>query len=65
MELISSVSLNYNNNNYGIIKGDEVAIIGGGNTAIDVARTTLRLGGKANNLLQANQERNACNCTRS
>ena len=34
------------NNNYGMNKGDEVAIIGGGNTAIDVARTTLRLGGK-------------------
>jgi 2-oxoacid:acceptor oxidoreductase gamma subunit (pyruvate/2-ketoisovalerate family) len=33
-------------NNYGIKKGDEVAIIGGGNTAIDVARTTLRLGGQ-------------------
>jgi 2-oxoacid:acceptor oxidoreductase gamma subunit (pyruvate/2-ketoisovalerate family)/2-oxoacid:acceptor oxidoreductase delta subunit (pyruvate/2-ketoisovalerate family) len=32
--------------NYGINKGNEVAIIGGGNTAIDVARTTLRLGGK-------------------
>jgi 2-oxoacid:acceptor oxidoreductase gamma subunit (pyruvate/2-ketoisovalerate family)/2-oxoacid:acceptor oxidoreductase delta subunit (pyruvate/2-ketoisovalerate family) len=29
----------------GIAKGDEVAIIGGGNTAVDVARTVLRLGG--------------------
>lgn len=29
---------------YGIEKGDEIAIIGGGNTAIDVARTSLRLG---------------------
>jgi 2-oxoacid:acceptor oxidoreductase gamma subunit (pyruvate/2-ketoisovalerate family)/2-oxoacid:acceptor oxidoreductase delta subunit (pyruvate/2-ketoisovalerate family) len=29
----------------GIKKGDIIAIIGGGNTAIDVARTTLRLGG--------------------
>ena len=28
----------------GIKKGDHIAIIGGGNTAIDVARTTLRLG---------------------
>ena len=28
----------------GIQKGDRIAIIGGGNTAIDVARTTLRLG---------------------
>ncbi len=28
----------------GIKKGDRIAIIGGGNTAIDVARTTLRLG---------------------
>jgi 2-oxoacid:acceptor oxidoreductase gamma subunit (pyruvate/2-ketoisovalerate family)/2-oxoacid:acceptor oxidoreductase delta subunit (pyruvate/2-ketoisovalerate family) len=27
-------------------KGDTVAVIGGGNTAIDVARTVLRLGGK-------------------
>jgi 2-oxoacid:acceptor oxidoreductase gamma subunit (pyruvate/2-ketoisovalerate family)/2-oxoacid:acceptor oxidoreductase delta subunit (pyruvate/2-ketoisovalerate family) len=32
-------------NKDGIAKGDEVAIIGGGNTAIDVARTVLRLGG--------------------
>lgn len=32
--------------NYGIKRGDEVAIVGGGNTAIDVSRTTLRLGGK-------------------
>ncbi len=31
-------------NNHGIEKGDTVAIIGGGNTAIDVARTALRLG---------------------
>jgi 2-oxoacid:acceptor oxidoreductase gamma subunit (pyruvate/2-ketoisovalerate family) len=30
----------------GIRKGDEVAIIGGGNTAIDVSRTMLRLGAK-------------------
>ena len=28
----------------GIAKGDEIAIIGGGNTAIDVSRTSLRLG---------------------
>jgi 2-oxoacid:acceptor oxidoreductase gamma subunit (pyruvate/2-ketoisovalerate family)/2-oxoacid:acceptor oxidoreductase delta subunit (pyruvate/2-ketoisovalerate family) len=35
-----------NNNKFDIKKGDQVAIIGGGNTAIDVARTTLRLGGK-------------------
>jgi len=33
-------------NNYDVMEGDEVAIIGGGNTAIDVARTTLRLGAK-------------------
>jgi 2-oxoacid:acceptor oxidoreductase gamma subunit (pyruvate/2-ketoisovalerate family)/2-oxoacid:acceptor oxidoreductase delta subunit (pyruvate/2-ketoisovalerate family) len=32
--------------NYGVSKGDSVAIVGGGNTAIDVARTSLRLGGK-------------------
>jgi 2-oxoacid:acceptor oxidoreductase gamma subunit (pyruvate/2-ketoisovalerate family)/2-oxoacid:acceptor oxidoreductase delta subunit (pyruvate/2-ketoisovalerate family) len=32
--------------NYGINRGDKIAIVGGGNTAIDVARTTLRLGGK-------------------
>ncbi len=31
---------------FGINKGDEIAVIGGGNTAIDVARTVLRLGGK-------------------
>ena len=31
---------------FGIKSNDEVAIIGGGNTAIDVARTSLRLGGK-------------------
>ncbi len=31
---------------YGIKPGDKVAVIGGGNTAIDVARTSLRLGGK-------------------
>ncbi len=30
---------------FNIRKGDNVAIIGGGNTAIDVARTVLRLGG--------------------
>ncbi len=30
----------------GVAKDDEVAVIGGGNTAIDVARTVLRLGGK-------------------
>ena len=35
-----------NNNPFGISKGDEVAIIGGGNTAIDVSRTALRLGAK-------------------
>ncbi|MFH1319582.1 MAG: 2-oxoacid:acceptor oxidoreductase family protein [Bacteroidota bacterium] len=34
-----------NGNKHGIKKGDKVAIIGGGNTAIDVARTILRLGG--------------------
>lgn len=34
------------NDNQGVSKDDEVAIIGGGNTAIDVARTILRLGGK-------------------
>ena len=35
-----------NNNRQDINKGDRVAVIGGGNTAIDVARTILRLGGK-------------------
>ena len=34
------------NNSQGISKGNEVVIIGGGNTAIDVARTSLRLGAK-------------------
>ncbi len=33
-----------NKNSYEIQKGDNVAIIGGGNTAIDVSRTALRLG---------------------
>jgi len=33
-------------NGYNVAVGDDVAIIGGGNTAIDVARTTLRLGAK-------------------
>ena len=33
-------------NNYDMKQGDKVAVIGGGNTAIDVARTSLRLGGK-------------------
>jgi 2-oxoacid:acceptor oxidoreductase gamma subunit (pyruvate/2-ketoisovalerate family)/2-oxoacid:acceptor oxidoreductase delta subunit (pyruvate/2-ketoisovalerate family) len=31
---------------FDINKGDKVAVIGGGNTAVDVARTTLRLGGE-------------------
>ncbi len=31
---------------HGIREGDDVAVIGGGNTAIDVARTVLRLGAK-------------------
>lgn len=35
-----------NNNRQNINKGDKVAVIGGGNTAIDVARTILRLGGE-------------------
>jgi NADPH-dependent glutamate synthase beta subunit-like oxidoreductase len=35
-----------NNNRQSISKGDRVAVIGGGNTAIDVARTILRLGGE-------------------
>jgi 2-oxoacid:acceptor oxidoreductase gamma subunit (pyruvate/2-ketoisovalerate family)/2-oxoacid:acceptor oxidoreductase delta subunit (pyruvate/2-ketoisovalerate family) len=35
-----------NNNTFDIKNGDEVAVIGGGNTAIDVSRTVLRLGGK-------------------
>lgn len=35
-----------NGKTFDINKGDKVAIIGGGNTAIDVARTTLRLGGE-------------------
>ncbi len=34
-----------NKNSQGVKKGDKVAVIGGGNTAIDVARTVLRLGG--------------------
>ncbi len=33
-------------NKFDVSVGDEVAIIGGGNTAIDVSRTTLRLGAK-------------------
>jgi len=33
-------------NKYDVKVGDDVAIIGGGNTAIDVSRTTLRLGAK-------------------
>ena len=33
------------NESFKIKKCDEIAVIGGGNTAIDVARTTLRLGG--------------------
>ena len=35
-----------NGEKYGIAKGDEIAVIGGGNTAVDVARTVLRLGAK-------------------
>jgi len=35
-----------NGEKYGIEKGDKIAVIGGGNTAIDVARTVLRLGAK-------------------
>ncbi len=35
-----------NGNTFDIKKGNKIAIIGGGNTAIDVARTSLRLGGK-------------------
>lgn len=35
-----------NGNHHNIKKGAELAIIGGGNTAIDVARTALRLGAK-------------------
>ncbi len=35
-----------NNNRQNINKGDRVAVIGGGNTAIDVSRTILRLGGE-------------------
>ncbi len=35
-----------NGKKYEIEKGDEIAIIGGGNTAVDVARTVLRLGAK-------------------
>ncbi|MBK6903081.1 MAG: 2-oxoacid:acceptor oxidoreductase family protein [Saprospirales bacterium] len=34
-------------NEAGIAKGDRIAIIGGGNTAVDVARTALRLGAEA------------------
>ncbi|MDX1666646.1 MAG: 2-oxoacid:acceptor oxidoreductase family protein [Saprospiraceae bacterium] len=34
-------------NTQGIRRGDEIAIIGGGNTAVDVARTVLRLGAAA------------------
>ena len=33
-------------NNYDISVGDKIAVIGGGNTAIDVARTSIRLGCK-------------------
>ncbi|HLG35482.1 MAG TPA: 2-oxoacid:acceptor oxidoreductase family protein [Bacteroidia bacterium] len=38
--------IKFNENRKSICKGDKVAVIGGGNTAIDVARTVLRLGGK-------------------
>ncbi len=38
--------LNISGNQEQIKAGDSVAVIGGGNTAIDVARTVLRLGGK-------------------
>ncbi len=34
------------NSNHGIHLGHRVAVVGGGNTAIDVARTVLRLGGE-------------------
>lgn len=36
-----------NGNRYGINKNDKVMIIGGGNTAVDVARTAIRLGAEA------------------
>ncbi|MBT8448640.1 MAG: 2-oxoacid:acceptor oxidoreductase family protein, partial [Gammaproteobacteria bacterium] len=36
-----------NGNRFGIKQDDEVMIIGGGNTAVDVARTAIRLGAKA------------------
>ncbi|MFQ5707653.1 MAG: 2-oxoacid:acceptor oxidoreductase family protein [bacterium] len=35
-----------NGDSSGVRQGDQVAVIGGGNTAIDVARTVLRLGGQ-------------------
>ena len=38
-------ALNIRNENGQINPGDSVAVIGGGNTAVDVARTVLRLGG--------------------
>ncbi|MBI2966454.1 MAG: 2-oxoacid:acceptor oxidoreductase family protein [Bacteroidetes bacterium] len=34
-----------NHNNFNVKRGEEIAVIGGGNTAVDVARTLLRLGG--------------------
>jgi len=48
--VIDGIDFLYNfkmkNKDFGIKQKDEIAVIGGGNTAIDVARTTLRLGGK-------------------
>ncbi|MFU8860765.1 MAG: 2-oxoacid:acceptor oxidoreductase family protein [Cyclonatronaceae bacterium] len=37
--------ININGKRNGISRGERVAVIGGGNTAVDVARTVLRLGG--------------------
>lgn len=49
-EIIEGISflreIKFNENKKSIRKGVKVAVIGGGNTAIDVARTVLRLGGK-------------------
>ncbi len=43
IEFLRDIKLNKNQSK--ITRGDRVAIFGGGNTAIDVARTVLRLGG--------------------
>ena len=40
--------------------GSKVLVVGGGNTAIDASRTSLRAGADCNNTLQKNKGGNAC-----